>query len=73
MLQGAYKVKKWGSCLILTIIGYDNGGFLTAEDWIKVIILYHFEKITEDSFMIIREIHLQKWSKLSFACIHKMS
>lgn len=53
------------------MIGYYNECFQMAGDWLKLIILYHFRKMTSVSLMIIRSTY-KKYPKLSLSYIHEM-
>lgn len=49
---------KWGSCLTFTVMSCYHMHFQTVDGWLKVMILYHFRKITSVLFDYQR--HLQK-------------
>lgn len=42
MLPGMAYTRKMKKLLTFTVIGYYNGYFQKAGEWLKVIILYHF-------------------------------
>lgn len=39
----AYNMRLW-ELFNFAMMGYYNGGFLTAGDWLRVIILHHFKR-----------------------------
>lgn len=54
---------------MFTIIGYNNGDFWTAGNWLKVIILYYFWKMT--SFVYDYQRYFQEITYVKVHYVHK--